>query len=520
MAPLMEWPDDLGYGMLTGRIGYMDGDHNDTDRKPDMNAVTGGSVMVEPSVKAVRYTGIGGPIILTARKTVGVIDDQGYICTPAAPGENPTRGIVVPATDDEQLNPTNFTYKVTITASNFSISPFNITVPTGSTQDLTLIAPVPASGGTATVVDVSTAIRAEDAAARAELIARGLDQAIADAIATGDWTGPEGRGIASIADDDRDGVVTVTYTDGVTSELSLPEGRAGRGIDSVIDNLDGTATIRFSDNTSSELILPRGQTGRGIASIADDDQNGSATVTFTDGETSELILPKGPKGDKPVLTWSGTSLSIDGVVGPNLKGDSGPAGGMGSTFLHGPGRPDQPVTTAGIITGEEVVGTTYTSTDGGGVGATQWIKTEATAFPWKVSVGNTGNRLYSEGLVLADPAASLTEKGMRNHAITYNRTATGASMELTGEIITDNPWIEIPSGFEPSSGVVLNVYEDGGIEPLVWQFNVAYLLGRRWFYNMHPTTNPLRAGTWIVVNAVYTLNYDAAWPAVLGGVAS
>lgn len=442
MAALMDWPDDLGYGTLTGRIGYMDGDHNDSDRKPDMNAVTGGSVMIEPSVKAVRYTGVGGPIILTARKTMGVIDDQGYICTPAAPGETPSRGIVVPATDDEQLNPTNFTYKVTITAPNFSLSPFNIAVPTGSTQDLTLIAPVPASGGTATVVDVSTAIRAEDAAARAESIADGLDQAIADAVATGDWTGPQGRGIVSITDNDHDSVATVTYTDGVTSELPLPEGRAGRGIDSVVDNLDGTATVRFSDNTSSELTLPRGQTGRGISSITDDDQNGSATVTFTDGETSELILPEGPKGDKPVLTWSGTSLSIDGVVGPNLKGttgDPGPSGGMGSTFLHGPGRPDQPVTTAGIITGSEVVGTTYTSTDGAGVGAWVWRKRPT---GWAVVDGDTGWR---------DITTLLAHPNMKGGLIRVKRVDAQvfirlSSLELTGSgnFTADNAW---PVGF-------------------------------------------------------------------------
>lgn len=461
MAPLMDWPDDLGYGTLTGRIGYMDGDHNDSDRKPDMNAVTGGSVMIEPSVKAVRYTGVGGPIILTARKTMGVIDDQGYICTPAAPGETPSRGIVVPATDDEQLNPTNFTYKVTITAPNFSLTPFNITVPTGSTQDLTLIAPVPASGGTATVVDVSTAIRAEDAAARAESIADGLDQAIADAVATGDWTGPDGRGIVSIADDDHDGVATVTYTDGVTSELSLPEGQAGRGIVSVVDNLDGTATVRFSDNTTSELILPRGQTGRGISSITDDDQNGSATVTFTDGETSELILPEGPKGDKPVLTWSGTSLSIDGVVGPNLKGatgDPGPSGGMGSTFLHGPGRPDQLGTTAGIITGSEVVGTTYTSTDGAGVGAWVWRKRPT---GWQVTDGDTGWREITATAV--DPSAS--QPGGRlfvrrlSPTLASIRVRSLAPLTVDGVPVVETEWL--PLGFRNQGQVTFFLTEVG-----------------------------------------------------------
>ena len=62
---------------------------------------------------------------------------------------------------------------------------------------------------------------------------------------------------------------------------------------------------------------------------------------------------------------------------------------MGSTFLHGPGRPDQPGTTAGIITGSEPVGTTYTSTDGAGVGAWVWRKRPT---GWQVTDGDTGWR--------------------------------------------------------------------------------------------------------------------------------
>ena len=42
--------------------------------------------------------------------------------------------------------------------------------------------------------------------------------------------------------------------------------------------------------------------------------------------------------------------------------------------LTGPGRPDQPATTGGIITGSEPVGTTYISTDGAGIGAWGWRK--------------------------------------------------------------------------------------------------------------------------------------------------
>ena len=70
-----------------------------------------------------------------------------------------------------------------------------------------------------------------------------------------------------------------------------------------------------------------------------------------------------------------------------------------SYVLVGPGRPDTPSTTAGVITGSEPVGAEYRSTDGAQVGAFVWMKRPGGK--WEVTVGDTGWRKVSRP-VLSD----------------------------------------------------------------------------------------------------------------------
>ena len=57
-----------------------------------------------------------------------------------------------------------------------------------------------------------------------------------------------------------------------------------------------------------------------------------------------------------------------------------------SVLIQGNGRPDQPETTDGKITGNEPNGTLYNSTNGGGSGAYLWHKQ---AGKWTVIYGDT-----------------------------------------------------------------------------------------------------------------------------------
>lgn len=168
----LAWPADLGHGTFTGRFGFMDADSHDEDREPDITSATGGTVTITPSIKSVRYAGVSGPMSLAARPAKGVIDAEGYLCTTAEDGTAGERGMVFPATDDTDLTPTDWTYSVLIVLDGGIRLPwFNVKLPTGATVDLSLAVPVDTSGGTAVVVDPTTATRAEAAATRAETAA-------------------------------------------------------------------------------------------------------------------------------------------------------------------------------------------------------------------------------------------------------------------------------------------------------------------------------------------------------------
>ena len=89
---------------------------------------------------------------------------------------------------------------------------------------------------------------------------------------------------------------------------------------------------------------------------------------------------------------------MDGKVGPDLKGSTGPAGPpgavptAGSFEIVGPGRPDQPATTGGLITGSEPIGCYYRNSKAGAdaCGARRWEKIAAST--WTVVTGDTGWR--------------------------------------------------------------------------------------------------------------------------------
>lgn len=107
-----------------------------------------------------------------------------------------------------------------------------------------------------------------------------------------------------------------------------------------------------------------------------------------------LTGPQGAKGDKGDTGERGPQ-GIQGPTGPiGPIGPKGDTGNPSAYVLIGSGRPDQPATTGGTITGAEPVGCEYRSTDGAGVGAFVWMKRPD---GWDVTGGDTGWRKLYEG---------------------------------------------------------------------------------------------------------------------------
>lgn len=252
----MGWPEDLGHGMFVGRFCWMDADGTDEDRLPDLSPASGGTVEIVPSPTAVRYMGVQGPMLLAGRKVVAVINEDGYLCTPGPDGAAGSKGVVFPATDDTDLSPTDWTYRITVKLpGGIALAPFSVHLASDATVDISVAVPVSSSGGTVTVVDTATADRAEAAAVRAEQVATGLDDAIAEAVASGDWSGPEGpegpRGPQG--EQGPEGERGPAGTQGIQGERG-PKGDQGE---------PGTATFQDTGERNITTLFPEGSISRG-----------------------------------------------------------------------------------------------------------------------------------------------------------------------------------------------------------------------------------------------------------------
>lgn len=142
---MVETIPTLTYGTVTGRfLAAVVDSPDDSDTHPDGVPLTG-TVIFTPSAKAVLIAGVGTVLPVAIEAT---LDADGYISV------NGTRGVELIASDSPAVNPVGFTYAVSFrnlrygASNSVAYSGFNILVPAGETIDLSVVAPVPVSGGT------------------------------------------------------------------------------------------------------------------------------------------------------------------------------------------------------------------------------------------------------------------------------------------------------------------------------------------------------------------------------------
>ena len=130
---------------------------------------------------------------------------------------------------------------------------------------------------------------------------------------------------------------------------------------------------------------------------------GATGATGPVGPANLLTIGTVQSGTQASASISGTApaQTLSLVLPQGERGPIGPTGAPGaltnssSYIITGPGRPDTPATTGGIITGNEPVGAEYRSTDGAGVGAFVWMKRPGGS--WSVVDGDTGWRAIFSG---------------------------------------------------------------------------------------------------------------------------
>lgn len=235
-----------------------------------------------------------------------------------------------------------------------------------------------------------------------DLVARA--EALVSRIESGEFTGAAGRGVASITAEGAQ--ATVTYTDGTASTIPLPRGPQGERGPKGETGPQGERGPVGPEGAQGEVgpAGPRGEQG-------ETGPRGAQGEPGPRGETGPAgpAGATGPQGPQGVKGDTGAASTVPGPTGPaGPAGPVGPAGPQGpqgvkgetgapgvvssasSYVLVGPGRPDTPSTTAGVITGSEPVGAEYRSTDGASVGAFRWVKRPGGA--WAVIDGDTGWR--------------------------------------------------------------------------------------------------------------------------------
>ena len=143
----MGLPANVGFGRVTGRLirAILDSPI-DPDTEPDGVPIEGAKVTFTASVGRVVNRTATPPVSIFIDPVTVVTNADGILVSPDG-----TEGVTLVASDDADLDPSGWTYKVTMTAPSISALSWSITVPEGSIQDLATAIPVPANPGTAVV---------------------------------------------------------------------------------------------------------------------------------------------------------------------------------------------------------------------------------------------------------------------------------------------------------------------------------------------------------------------------------
>jgi hypothetical protein len=136
-------PSNVSYGTVVGRylIAYQDG--IDVDVYPD-GVPCGGKIFFTPSVTSLRNaTSSPTPVTILPRPVTCELDSDGYLN-----GPDGTPGVRLIATDDEDNEPVDWTWRVDYQLTDSSgmalrgIGSHNISLNGGTTLDLITVSPV------------------------------------------------------------------------------------------------------------------------------------------------------------------------------------------------------------------------------------------------------------------------------------------------------------------------------------------------------------------------------------------
>lgn len=155
-------PSNISFGTVTGRFSTATLTSGDADGYPNLTPATGLQITFTAATASVLdKTASPSPVTIEMVPIVCSVDTAGYLM-----GGDGTRGVKLIASTDPDLDPHGWTWHVTFTRNGTkpaAFRDFNMTIDSGQTYDITLVAPVPSATG----VSLSQAQAAELAAVAA-----------------------------------------------------------------------------------------------------------------------------------------------------------------------------------------------------------------------------------------------------------------------------------------------------------------------------------------------------------------
>ena len=298
----MSLPANVGFGRVTGRLirAILDSPI-DPDTEPDGVPIEGAKVTFTASVGRVVNRTATPPVSIFIDPVTVVTNSDGILVSPDG-----TEGVTLVASDDADLDPSGWTYKVTMTAPSISALSWSITVPEGSVQDLATAIPVPANPGTAVAewqgaVDAAVAAETEatkqagiatTAAVRAEQIVADLEGWEPGGGGASSWTEITGKPAVIAAGES---VVEARAVIGAVSVEDLPDVSGFATKTELTSGLAGKQAV--GDYATTASLATVATTG------AYADLTGKPTIPVTpdlSGYATTAALSEGLAGKQPV----------------------------------------------------------------------------------------------------------------------------------------------------------------------------------------------------------------------------
>ena len=383
----MALPSNVNYGTVVGQflLAYADG--ADVDPQPD-GVPAKGSIYFRPSpIKLLDAGSTPNPVTILPAVVECVLDNEGYLL-----GGDTTRGVRLVATDDADLNPTNWTWTVEFRLTDqddvpVSLPSFNIELPSDTTVDLTTASPVPAANGTYYLVGPQGPTGA-----------------------TGD-TGPAGDAATITVG------TTTTGAEGTDASVTNSGTTSAAVLDFTIPRGDTGAQGPQGIQGETGPIGPTGATGiewQGTWDVATDYVNNDAV--FYNG-ASWFAAGDPPVGDVPSessLYWFPLALQgATGATGP--QGPQGIQGEQGIQGIQGETGPQGPQGDAATI----AVGTVTTGAAGSSVVVTNVGTSGAAVFDFTIPKGDTGDIGNITAVAPITYNSATAEIGFDHDAVAY-----------------------------------------------------------------------------------------------------